>query len=143
MSWMNASAVAAADRRNAEDHGKESPDGYGIRARDDFSTPYSVEETEARLAARRAEDEARAQAIAAAAAAAAVELAELAEPPGELVTADGQTVAAALSVANESAEIAACMGGEEYTVVARLRETEVAFFRVYADRAELAFTRQR
>jgi uncharacterized small protein (DUF1192 family) len=38
MSWMNASAAAAADRRNAEwsawDHSVESPDGYGRRGED-------------------------------------------------------------------------------------------------------------
>lgn len=74
MSWMNASAMAALDRRNAElsswDHSKESPDGMGRRDANDFGgggtappaaapAPWpSAEEMAAASVTARAEEEA-------------------------------------------------------------------------------------
>ena len=59
MSWMNASAAAAADRRNAElsawDHSVESPDGYGRRDADDCHLAAVVDAEEARKDALRTE----------------------------------------------------------------------------------------
>jgi len=69
MSWMNASAVAAADRRNAAlsawDHSFESPDGYGRRGEDRELVPPTAEmiaefeAAQADEAARRAEERAK------------------------------------------------------------------------------------
>ena len=139
MNWMNASAAAAADRRNAElsrwDHSVESPDGMGRRDADDrhLAAEYAAEE------ARKEEARRHRRAM-------AEELAEQRRQETEefarLPEASGRAIVEVLAEMTADAELVACIGQEAWTPAARLRpDGRVAYYRIYGERVELAFIR--
>lgn len=150
MSWMNASAVRAADEMLAAqsdfDHSVESPDGHGRRSRSDGRWLATAEEAAAEKAAAE-ERAARAAVKQAADDAARQEMESLPIPNMEAMIENDfgnlETIRVALEKFSKSLDFEAMMGNAERTAEVRQRDDgTVVFYAVNEYRVEAVFSRK-